>query len=122
MMNLRDLFERELARHNILWCKRCDGGLSHRRGWASLYEERTIHLDSAVQTRSTLYRGLHEIGHLVRNQRGMRRHEKERQANEFAERRLRELGIPVPRNMANRSKEYVSRMKRWGRNISRARD
>lgn len=119
-MTYKEIFELELSTHGIRWCRRCVSRNSHARGYA-VVSDRIIHLDSEISTRSTLYRGLHEIGHLVRDQAGMRRHEKERQANEWAERRLRELGIPVPRRMAARGKAYVARMKRWGKNIAKGR-
>jgi hypothetical protein len=50
----------------------------------------------------------------------MRRFQKEAQANKWAESRMRELGISVPRKVAAAGRSYVGRMKRWGNNIKRA--
>ena len=119
-MSLRDIFVAELDSNGIAWCRGCERYGAHGRGFA-VKETRTVHLESQVATRRTLHRGLHEIGHIVNDEAGMRRFEKELAANRFAERRMRELGIPVPRSEASKGRAYVARMKRWGNNISKAR-
>lgn len=94
---------------------------SHARGFVLDAEPRTIHLKSEIGTRSSLHRGLHEIGHAIHDQRGMRRFERERQAEDWATARMRELGYSVPRKVAAAGRRYVSRMKRWGDKIRRSR-
>ena len=120
-MTLRETFEAEIAAHGLTWCRECCANNGHKRGFVLDAEPKTVHLDSEIATRSSLHRGLHEIGHAINDQRGMRRFQKEQQANEWAERRMRELGISVPRKVAAAARSYVSRMKRWGNNIRRAR-
>jgi len=80
-----------------------------------------VHLDSEIGTRSSLYRGLHEIAHCILDEKGLRRFECEAQANSWAAERMRLLGISVPRKTAGKGRTYVSRMKRWGRNIRKGR-
>jgi hypothetical protein len=117
-MSFRARFELELIVYQLQWCRECCAYGNHKRGFA---EGRTVHLDSEIATRSSLHRGLHEIGHLIHDQTGMHRWEREAQANEWAERRMRELGIPVPRKVAAAGRAYEKRMKRWGDNIKRGR-
>lgn len=117
-MTMRETFEAEILAHGLTWCRECCAYGSHTRGFA---QDKTVHLDSEIATRSSLHRGLHEIGHLVNDQTGMRRFEREAQANEWAERRMRELGISVPRKVAAAGRAYEHRMKRWGDNIRRGR-
>lgn len=119
-MNLLKIFETELEYQSIFWCTHCADGRSHRRGFADP-TTKTIHLDRKISTRSTLHRALHEIGHIVNDEKGMLRWQREEAANQFAERRMRELGVPVPRTAASKGRGYVRRMKRWGTAISKAR-
>jgi len=116
-MTMREAFEAELAARGLAWCRACCAANSHARGFVLDYSPKTVHLDSEIATRSSLHRGLHEIGHAVHDQRGMRRFEKERQAEEWATERMRELGFSVPRKVAAAGRRYVARMKRWGDNI-----
>lgn len=114
-MTFREMFEQEITNHGIEWCRGCDAYNSHRRGFAG---DRVIHLDSEIGTRSSLYRALHEVGHVVLDQpRRMRRWEMERDAELWARRRMRELGVPVPRKDVQAGDRYVARMKRWGDRI-----
>lgn len=119
-MNLLTLFQAELDGFDIAWCQACDAKNSHHRGFADP-KKRTIHLDRKISTRSTLHRALHEVGHIVNNETGLLRWEKEQRANDFAELRMRDLGIPLPRAAVARGRAYVRRMKRWGKAISKGR-
>lgn len=118
---LRETFEAELAIHGLTWCRECCTTSSHKRGFVLDADPKTVHLDSEICTRNSLHRGLHEIGHAVHDQRGMRRFERERQAEEWATRRMRELGVSVPRKVTAAGRAYVARMKRWGDNVRRSR-
>lgn len=118
-MSLLEIFELELQRHNLKWCRGCERD-GHKRGFVLREDKKTVHLDRSIATRSTLHRGLHEIAHCVNDETGMRRFQKEAAANQWAEKRMRELGIPVPRKKAAKGKRYVARMKRWGNNIRKA--
>ena len=119
-MNLLTLFQDELDSNKIAWCTRCDDKRSHHRGFA-VKATRTVHLDRMISTRSTLHRALHEIGHIVNDETGMKRWQQEKAANDFAERRMRDIGIPLPRAEVARGRAYVRRMKRWGKAISKGR-
>lgn len=119
-MSLREIFERELAACGLAWCRGCCVTSSHARGFVLHEDPKTVHLDSEVATRSSLHRGLHEIAHCILDEKSLRRHEKESQANRWAEGRMRELGIPVPRKTVAAGRSYERRMKRWGDNIRRA--
>lgn len=118
-MTLLEIFQAELVAHNLTWCRGCERP-GHKRGFVVNGNKYTVHLDREISTRSTLHRGLHEIGHCVNDEAGMRRFQKEAAANKWAENRMRELGIPVPRKEAAKGKRYVRRMKRWGNNIKKA--
>lgn len=130
-MTYREIFWAELKAHRINLCLGCNLYNSHTRGFVTrdpimclgkvVDEHKTVHLRSSIATRKSLHRGLHEIGHLVNDERGQKRYEREAGANWYAERRMRELGIPVPRVTAAKGRQYVSRMKRWGRHISESR-
>ncbi len=113
-MTLLELFEAELQARGLRWCRGECGERGHKRGFVMKGDKLTVHLDAAIATRSSLHRGLHEIGHCVNDERGLRRFEKEAQANAFAETRLRELGVPVPRSTARKGRAYVARFKRFG--------
>src|SRR5258708_7719133 len=111
----REMFEAELVNYDVRWCKGCDSRQSHKRGFGG-GSERAVHLDSAIATRSSLMRGLHEIGHAVLHVRPnnvRRRYEREAQAEAFAKERMRALGVAVPRKVARQGQQYVARMKRF---------
>jgi len=120
-MTLRATFEAELARYGISWCPGpCRHRSSHRRGFATA---RTVHLDAKIGTRRSLYRGLHEIGHIVlghANRGRKRRWQLEAEAEAWTQQRLSELGIEVPAASVEAGRAYVGRMRRWGDNISRS--
>lgn len=118
-MTYLELFQAELDSRQITWCQGCMLYNSHRRGFACKGTN-VVHLKSTITNRKSLHRGLHEIGHLANDEKGMKRWEKEEAANQFAETRMRELGIPVPRVTAGKGKAYVRRMKRWGKAISKS--
>jgi hypothetical protein len=120
-VTLRATFEGELARHGVTWCAGgCPFRNSHRRGFAT---GRTVHLDAAIGTRRTLYRGLHEVAHVVLGhtaRRGGPRWQLEAEAEAWTRQRLRELGIEAPEASVQAGHAYVVRMRRWGTAISRA--
>ena len=118
-MTFLELFQAELDSRGIQWCQGCMLYNSHTRGFACKGTN-VVHLKSSIATRKSLHRGLHEIGHIVNDEKGLKRWEKEDAANRFAELRMRQLGIPVPRVTAQSGRRYVRRMKRWGKNISKA--
>lgn len=120
-MTLREVFEAELAAHGLRWCRECCARNNHDRGFVLDADPKTVHLNSEIATRSSLHRGLHEIGHAIHDQKGMRRFQKELQAETWATARMRELGISVPRKVASAGRSYVDRMKRWGDNIRKGR-
>lgn len=120
MSTLRDMFEAELALHGLQWCRDCHES-GHKRGFVLDAQPKVVHLDSQIATRASLHRGLHEIGHLVNDQGGMRRFQKEAQAEAWAGLRMRELGISVPRKVAAKGRRYVARMKNWGDKIKAGR-
>jgi hypothetical protein len=113
----KEVFENELKKHNLNWCHGCNNGRNHRRGFVSYADPSTIHFESEVATRSTLHRGLHEIGHCVLDQRGLRSYECEAGAEKFAGDTMRALGIRVPRKCVQQGAAYVARKKRHGDNI-----
>lgn len=118
-MTYLELFQAELDSRGIRWCQGCMLYNSHRRGFATKGTN-VVHLKSAIATRKSLHRGLHEIGHLANDERGMKRWQREEAANDFARARMKELGIPVPRITAAKGAGYVRRMKRWGKNIAKS--
>lgn len=121
-VTLRQVFEDELRRHGILWCTGgCRFRSSHRRGFAS---PGTVHLDAGIGTRRTLYRGLHEVAHVVLGHTTRRRRprwEVEAEAEAWTQRRMAELGVEVPEASVVAGRAYVARMRRWGAAITRAR-
>ena len=107
----------ELMANDVTLCRACSES-GHKRGFVLDAQPKVVHLDSEFRTRSTLHRFLHEMGHAVHDQKGMKRWEREEQAEAYARESMRQLGISVPRKVAARGRLYVGRMKRWGRNIS----
>lgn len=118
-MSFRAIFEGELRRLELQWCRGCCAANSHARGFVLHEDRKTVHLDSEIATRYGLHRGLHEIAHCILDERGLRRHEKEAQANRWAKGKMREFHIPVPRQVSAAGRSYVQRMKRWGDNIKK---
>ena len=119
-MALLEIFESQLATHNIKWCRGCESYNGHKRGFATT-KDRTVHYDSKIATRGTLLGGLHEIGHIVANTPGMKRWMREASAEEWAVKTIRQFGISVPRKAHSDGRKYIARMKRWGKNISAGR-
>lgn len=122
-MDYQEIVAAELIAHDIVLCTGCSNGLSHNRGWA-YSDTREIHYSKKCATRATLYGFLHEVGHIVREH-GKKcklpRWAKEQQAEEYAQDSFRQYGLTIPRTKRAHGTRYVSRMKRWGRNISRGR-
>lgn len=114
---MRDILEAILRKHDIKWCRDCESRGSHKRGFVKWADRKTIHLDSPVTQRRALYRALHEVGHCVNDERGLRRYEQEENANEFARKTMLEFGISVPREVILSGARYVARKKRHGDNI-----
>jgi hypothetical protein len=139
MNKYRELFKEALEKYSaelstqIEWCRACGLGNSHSRGFASWRSGSapTVHYDSEIATRGTLQGGLHEIAHLVlghcaRTEKGhrknrQRRYEREAAAEQWANQRMRELGVPVPRKTQRLGKDYVAWTKHWGDNVAAGR-
>jgi hypothetical protein len=116
-MTYRQMFEAELARHGITWCRACDMRRSHDNGGA-FATEGVVHYNREIATRATLQIGLHEIahnvlGHCARRGRS-RSFEREAEADEWSFARMRELGVSVPERSLQRSARYVARKKLMG--------
>lgn len=122
MTTKKELFEQELNKHGLSWCKGgCGVKSSHKRGFVLHKDKKTIHFDSEIATRGSLHNGLHEIGHCVNNEDGLRSFEREAKAEEFATNKMREWGISVPRKVVALGKDYVKRKKRHGDKVKRGR-
>lgn len=121
MPTLRVTFEDELRRHGVAWCAGgCRFRGSHRRGFAT---PGVVHLDAAIGTRRTLYRGMHEVAHVTLGHTGARRRPRwqlEDEAEAWTQQRFRELRIELPEASVEAGRAYVERMRRWGAAISRA--
>lgn len=122
MKTFREIFEQELKKHNLNWCKDCDASRGHKRGFVFDKDKTTVHLDSQICTRATLHRGLHEIGHCVNDEKGQLRWQQEAGAEKFANDKMKEYGISVPRKTKSRGVSYVKRKKRHGDNIRAGRN
>ena len=117
-MNFKELFENELKKNNKKWCKGCCLN-GHKRGFVLTKDKNTIHLDRAISTRATLHRALHELGHTINNEKGLRSFEREEKAEKFANEKMKELGVSIPRKVKMRGVSYIKRKKRHGDNIKR---
>jgi hypothetical protein len=121
-MTYREMFEAELVKYNATWCKGgCGSNKGHKRGFVrGPRHGRIVHLDSEIATRSSLMRGLHEIGHVAQHDTRYepRRWKREAQAVAFSIERMRALGVAVPRKAAQTDREYVARMRRFGDRVS----
>lgn len=103
-MTYLELFEAELDRYGIDWCRGgCGKRSSHSRGFATVIQgtdSGMVHFDSKIARRTSLLGGLHEIGHVVLDHgksSRLRRFEQVAAATDWAVGRMRELGVPVPR-------------------------
>lgn len=119
-MTFLEIFQIELQAHNLAWCRLCCATKCHRRGFVLAEDRDTVHLESAILTRSSLHRALHEIAHCILPEKGLRRYQCELQANRWAEAKMQAYGVSVPRKTAAAGRSYERRMKRWGDNIRRA--
>lgn len=118
----KELFENELKKNNLKWCKgECSLRGCHKRGFVLRKDKSTVHYDNKIATRSTLHGGLHEIGHCINDETGLRTFEKEALAERFANDKMKEFGISVPRKTRALGKDYVRRRKQWGDNIRKGR-
>ena len=118
----KEIFEEELKKNNLSWCTgECNLRGGHKRGFVLRKDKTTVHYDSKIATRSTLHGGLHEIGHCLNNESGLRTFEKEANAEKFANDRMKEYGISVPRKTRALGKDYIKRRKQWGDNIRNGR-
>lgn len=118
---MKEKLKEELKKHNLNWCKGECGIRGHKRGFVLKKDKTTIHYDSEIATRGTLHNALHEIGHCINDEKGLRSYECEAKAEEYATNKMREWGISVPRKVASLGKSYVKRKKRHGDNIKRGR-
>lgn len=117
---LLDIFTAERLANDIGLCTACDHPSSHRRGFV-LPSQRTVHLDRAIATRSTLHRALHEVGHILNDKPGMRSFEREAGAERYATQAMRAFGLTVPRRVTQIGAAYVARKKHHGDRIRAAR-
>ena len=117
----KEIFEKELQKHGLNWCKSCNNGRNHKRGFVAYADKKTVHLNSEIAQRKSLHRGLHEIGHCVNDETGLRTYECEANAEKFAMQTMRELGVRVPRDTVQRGIAYVARKKAHGDNIIKGR-
>lgn len=99
--------------------RRSLSGRAHVRSGSGLMEA------PVPKTRKALYIFLHECAHFALDLRGQKPiHVQEHEAEEWAHQRMRQAGIPVPRSMTTRAKDYVSRKigraeRRGAKNIDR---
>lgn len=119
-MDLFEIAHQEVSSAGVTICACCAEPGSHKRGFA-VKKTRTVHLARGYATRSTLHRLLHEIGHVVNDEAGMKRWEREAAANRYAAERMRAYGLSIPRKVTHSANAYVGRMARWGRNIAAGR-
>ena len=122
MIEYADIVKAELIENNISLCVGCDSRQSHNRGFAAV-KERVIHYSRKCATRSTLHGFLHEVGHIVKGHEkgcGLKRWEREQEAERYATESLRTYGISVPRKSVQLGKKYVARWKSFGKKISYA--
>jgi hypothetical protein len=115
-MDYKSIVEKELRLNKVSLCSGQCGREGHKRGFVPKGEP-VVHLDRAIATRSTLYRLFHELGHIIRPCNNDRRYIQEAQAERFAQEKLREYGIPIPRKCVASGQRYVARKKRHGDNI-----
>jgi hypothetical protein len=113
----RQLFEAELERYGLSWCRGCPIRRSHDNGGA-FATEGVVHYNREIATRVTLQIGLHEIahnvlGHFARGGR-VRSFEREAAADTWSFVRMRELGVVVPERSLQRSARYIARKKLMG--------
>ena len=109
-MTLRATFEAELVRRQLTWCTgpaatgTVIGAGSPRRAPCTWI--------AAIGTRRTLYRGLHEVAHLVLGhdqRRGRRRWQLEAEAEAWTQQRFAELGIELPQASVDAGRRRTSR-------------
>jgi len=112
-----EVFEEVLTAHSLNWCKGCDSGRGHKRGFVLFKDRTTVHLDRKISTRSTLHRALHEIGHCVNDEKGLKSWQCEEGAERFANETMKQYGIRIPRKVRKAGSNYVKRKKRHGDNI-----
>ena len=111
------ILEEELKKNKLNWCKGECGELGHKRGFVLRKDKTTIHFNSKIKTRSTLHGALHEIGHCVNNEKGLKSWEREAQAENFANKKFKEYKISIPHKVKALGVDYVKRKKRHGDNI-----
>ena len=116
-MDFKEIFEEQLKKHNLNWCKGECGIRGHKRGFVLKKDKSTVHYDCKIGTRATLHSGFHEIGHCINDESGLRSYQCEAKAEEFASKTMREYGISVPRKTVALGKSYVRRKKSHGNNI-----
>ena len=117
-MEFKEVFEKEIAKYGLKVCRGgCESSSNHKRGFVRRADRKTVHIDREFATRSTLHRGLHEIGHCINDERGLRSYECEALAEKYATDTMREYGITVPRDVVARGVAYVARKKRHGDRI-----
>lgn len=112
----KTVFDDELKKYNLKQCRACDKG-NHERGFVRHEDRETVHLDSPISDRRSLFRGLHEIGHCINVEHGLRSWQAEAAATKYATETMRESGFTVPASVSRRWKAYTRRKKRHGDNV-----
>lgn len=110
-----------LGEHGIKWCRGECGECGHKRGFVLRKDRTTIHFDSKICTRSSLHNALHEVGHCINDEKGLRSFECEAGAEKFANDTMKEYGVSVPRKSKVLGFAYIKRKKKHGDRIKRGR-
>ena len=114
-MDRLEILHHELSVNNVTMCSDCDNGASHTRGFA-VFSTRTIHMKGGWATRKSLFRALHEIGHIVTGDVG-RSWEQEMAATRWAIDAMRRHGVSIPKGTISEWNSYAERKKRHGDRI-----
>jgi hypothetical protein len=120
-MTYREVFEKEIKRYNLNWCRGCDSRAGHKRGFVLYKDKTTVHYDREIATRSTLFGGLHEIGHCINDEKGLHSYQCEMLAEDFARSKFEKYKIPLPRKRVSLGVSYIKRKKRHADNIKKGR-
>ena len=114
----REVFELELARYGLSWCQgECGASRNHKRGFVLNADKKTVHLKAEVTQARSLHRALHEIGHCLDQEKGLRSYQREEKAEAYAAQTMRDYGYAVPRYISVKATRYIQRKKRHGDHV-----